>query len=733
MLPLSIEKPDRPFCLAFSLIALIQGIILLAVSYLTADRHFMLPLDDAYIHLQYARQLSQFQPLIYTPGMEASGGMTSPLFVLLLTPIGFLGLNGVSGALASAAFGLLQWMLLPVWIFQLLKHWTDSIGGTIGALLVLAHGHLLWSFLSGMETGLFTLFLVGILLSLTLWIQEENRPALTIALILSAGLPLLRPEGFLMTVFIAGFLLIRGRSKNLVPVWQPIVILLPFFLWLFLLQSLTGTWKPAGLQTRGLNAFPYYSLLDKFSFASGTLESVILRFYQNFVPHPDYAAFRGLERMPYVAPLLPFFALLGGAIALVSDWRARKLTGPSLALIFWGLGIVSLCASFFPHVHHQRYYVPWTALMICMGVLGTYRISKVFANNQQVVFKGIGLLFILISLPSVLFWSREHGLNARDLYHQHRVATFSLGEIPENQPIALTDAGILAWYSNRPVIDLIGLATPNFAPLILEGESSILAELEEWREERPSYLFTYRNWWGGDFPLDSPKNIFHIARTTITSGTDFAQFPILWERIDAARFPNGTASPAARQILNVGNLNHERELNYHFNWGPYDVDKETPIWPQPLSAVRTFEISVNSPTPTTPTLRTRTPEFLADGARVVRNESFDLPINNATSVSSGTLLLYRADTAPAAIPYPHAKELEISLVSDTTGYRASRVISLKSANVGENTKSPDSLYEISILELMEEAGGRKWRVDVRSANPPNGAWMSFRYWILEPE
>ncbi len=74
----------------------------------------IMPLDDAYIHFQYARSIATGQPYAYNPGLPPTSGATSFLYPYILAIgylIGFTGLNlgwwatGV-GAVALAASGM---------------------------------------------------------------------------------------------------------------------------------------------------------------------------------------------------------------------------------------------------------------------------------------------------------------------------------------------------------------------------------------------------------------------------------------------------------------------------------------------------------------------------------------------------------------------------------------------------------------------------------------------------
>ena len=70
------------------------------------------PLDDAYIHFQYARGFAAGKPLVYSPGCGPVGGATSLLWPLLLAPGYALGLREHAMVWQAWALGFLTLGLL---------------------------------------------------------------------------------------------------------------------------------------------------------------------------------------------------------------------------------------------------------------------------------------------------------------------------------------------------------------------------------------------------------------------------------------------------------------------------------------------------------------------------------------------------------------------------------------------------------------------------------------------
>ena len=97
----------------WALFCVIAGATFLAyvlTSLANGHGEFVMPLDDVYIHFQYARQMAAGQPYIYNPGLPATSGATSFLYPYVLAVgylVGFQGLKlglwaMIVGALALA-------------------------------------------------------------------------------------------------------------------------------------------------------------------------------------------------------------------------------------------------------------------------------------------------------------------------------------------------------------------------------------------------------------------------------------------------------------------------------------------------------------------------------------------------------------------------------------------------------------------------------------------------------
>ena len=129
-------------------------------SYLAAERStaFGLPLDDSFIHLQFARSLANGDGLAFRAGRLVSGS-TAPLWTAVLSllfalPGPLLLWVKVLGAALYAAGAAVTWALAR-------ELDLSPALSALAVLLFLLTDALVWSALSGMEVGLFVVLTVG--------------------------------------------------------------------------------------------------------------------------------------------------------------------------------------------------------------------------------------------------------------------------------------------------------------------------------------------------------------------------------------------------------------------------------------------------------------------------------------------------------------------------------------------------------------------------------------------
>jgi hypothetical protein len=420
------------------------------------------PLDDAWIHQTYARNLSRLGEWSYLPG-RPSAGSTSPLWTVLLF-VGYqLGLN----PLVWTYF--LGWVVLVgiAYIFYrgiLLAN--PEIGGLalLGSGLVVFEWHLVWAAGSGMETLLAAasgLCMAALLLSPSkAWIW------MGVVTGLSAWV---RPEGI---------------------TWAFAVLWVVYFS-----QPDWGDRLKAVLKFISMVCLvvaPY--LIFNYQISGNLLPSTY------FAKQAEYAV---LQNVPFWVRLiqqaeLPLVGvgvlLLPGFIIFIHDtWTRRNWN--AMALVFWCCGYVVMYAWRLPVTYqHGRYLIPMMPVYFLCGFIGITRISIANSSRrwQWIMVRAwvISAVFLL-----VVFWGL--GLNAyyRDVAfiqtEMVNVAKWVAQNTPTQARVAAHDIGALGYFGNRELFDLAGLISPQIIPY-LRDETKIREFLDD---EHVDYLVTFPGWY----------------------------------------------------------------------------------------------------------------------------------------------------------------------------------------------------------------------------------------------
>src|SRR5713226_5999157 len=181
------NQQSRPNLILFIILFIGAGMCAFAFwnAYQT-NGSFGFPLDDSWIHLQFARNLHDYGSYSYYKDEMVTSGSTSPLYTFLLAA-GFIATN--NEMLLSYILGVTFLLGAGIYLFKSSMIDFDQnvllAGGAV--FLVLFEPRLQWIALSGMETTLFIFlltaamyyykgrreFLCGTTSGLLLWVRPE--------------------------------------------------------------------------------------------------------------------------------------------------------------------------------------------------------------------------------------------------------------------------------------------------------------------------------------------------------------------------------------------------------------------------------------------------------------------------------------------------------------------------------------------------------------------------------
>ncbi len=298
------------------------------------------PLDDAWIHQTYARNLADLGEWAFLPG-KVSAGSTAPLWSLIISIGYFLHLN----PLAWTYFAGWTSLLGVAYIGERLGR--SFSGGLhrfpwIGIFLA-TEWHLVWAAGSGMETGLHALLILVVF-----WMLAEDRiPALAVGLV--CGLTVwVRPDGLTL---IGPALMVLALSKQ---TWQQmirrigwlligmLICVVPYLVFNFVTG---GNWWP--------NTF----------FAKQAEYAIYLQ-------EPFLSRMGRLLSQPMIGAGILFAP--GFVYQVWISWKSRRWV--VIAAAIWWLGFTFIYALSLPVTYqHARYLIPAMPVFFILGGAGTLR------------------------------------------------------------------------------------------------------------------------------------------------------------------------------------------------------------------------------------------------------------------------------------------------------------------------------------------------------------------------
>ncbi len=446
--------------LLLGLTSLLSLAVYLLASKLTYRIGF--PLDDAWIHQTYARNLAAKGEWTFLLG-ESSGGSTGPLWGFLLAIAHFIKLGPYAGTYPLGFLSLWTVSLLGAHLFGLLAPQQIDKRIWVGILLAL-EWHLVWAAGSGMETLLFTCLVLASLIQLaspkTNWLSLGLLIGLSVW-VRPGGITLLGP---------AGLALLLGESLPRQKLPQAGKLALGFALcfapYLAFNRVMAGDWWPN-------------------TFYAKQAEYAILR------QAPLWKRILELSLLPLVGSgviVLPGFLLFLWKLVQRRRWKP-------LAGAIWGMGYVALYAWRLPVTYqHGRYLIPVIPVLMVWGIAGLWGWARPDAETLgKRLLSRVWLLSLVV--VGAAFWARGARAYADDVAviesEMVHIAKWVNENLPADAVIAAHDIGALGYFGNREIVDLAGLVSPDVIPFIRDEEA-----LAEYLNTRGAdYLLTLRGWY----------------------------------------------------------------------------------------------------------------------------------------------------------------------------------------------------------------------------------------------
>jgi hypothetical protein len=395
-------------------------------------------LDDAWIHMVYARSLAALQGFAYNPG-QLETGSSSPLWALALVPATWAArVLGLGIALPAKLTGVLAAVAASLGAACLLRRLGFGLAVVFAAGLAIAvDPALAFAQVSGMEVMLAS--------AVALWafaaLAAERYVA---AAILAALAPLARPELAVLALLVLCVAEWRLHKRS-AALGARLLLLVPTV-------GLVGGWL---LYCQLVSGYPLPNT-----------------FYAKFASRQDFLVHNIALIATQVLPTLPWFARgtglalwgLGGLVLARRGKLAALVAG--FPVVFWLAVAASQLLKEAGPFYWQRYLLPGlpialatTTVGACNAIDWAWQRRRAAWAPASAVLVALLVLGSIVDLPRALR-EKSHlfAWNCQNI-EELDVATarWLRDHVPANEIVAVTDAGAARYFGERQTIDVLGL------------------------------------------------------------------------------------------------------------------------------------------------------------------------------------------------------------------------------------------------------------------------------------
>ena len=472
--------------------AAITGLVLFHLSAPDYLSHRGFPLDDAWIHAVYAREIARTLTMAYNPGVPATGE-TAPLWPILLAPIHRFGgsVGSVVAATKLAGFAMhaaasviLALALAPLRRERLLL--ACAIAG-----LVAFHPHLIAASVSGMEVPLAELVIAAVF-----WATVTRRRAAL--LFLGAAAIGARPEvaaiavllPFLFWISVDRREAVRGASLALGGGVLALAVL-GVRNW-----TISGLTLPATFYVKANRTSPFSSTVQRVGFVDllghiPILDSVLV-----------------LLIVTIIAVVLFVRPRPGADDADVRAGVALYLSGVAFCAISFAL----IPPADPPAFYHQRYVLPGVmAAIAAIPLLSHGLLQRLVPRAAQAATIVLVLAFGVVCAVGAPGRARRLSNDAQNIDDVQVAFGMALAAQPQTRTVWAVDAGAIRFFGRPFVVDMIGLNSPEL----------LRADAQHYLDVRPpAFLDVFPGWsrLETDVPARMPARMFETRTAyTVTS------------------------------------------------------------------------------------------------------------------------------------------------------------------------------------------------------------------------
>lgn len=439
-----------------------------------------LPFDDAFIHLTFARNITEYGAFSFFKNEMSTSGSSSPLYTFILA----LGSSFFNNEFFLCYFtGILFFGFSSIVFFKIirLEYGSNNIYIIATAAIFVLDKHMIFFSVSGMETILFILILLA-----SLYFYRTSK---AVPLALSLGLTIwTRPEGALFILaIIADYISCRFYLK---------------------VNSKTGSEKFNGREKKQI-AFILSVLMITYIFFNLLLSDTILpnTFYAKSIFYsPEFMSreiFLENDVWDYFTSGSYSFFFIGfmiSSVKIIYDLLNRKRNNNFIHYLF----LMTVISAYWLKMPYSglngRYFVPLIPFYLIISFAGFITLFN-YLNK----FIPIGIYFNSVKYISFLLmiYLISNDLNSeRNLYANScrtnqlthiNAANWIKNNTRPGDIIATHEIGAIGFYAQRKIIDIAGIITPELIKS-LSDENYILIMQKYLDKRGVNYFATMNNW-----------------------------------------------------------------------------------------------------------------------------------------------------------------------------------------------------------------------------------------------
>jgi tetratricopeptide (TPR) repeat protein len=490
----NIEIPFEPnknqtYIIYFSIAAI--SVLLAAVYLISANSvngYNGFPLDDPWIHLTFAKNLAEYGSFSYFKNEMSTAGSTSPIYTMVLA-VGFLITK--NEMILSYTLGIIFFVLSGIWFYRLssFEFARENIFAICATGIFIIDKWMNFIADSGMETTMFIFLLL-----ITIYSYKKRQ---AVATAVFAGLIIwTRPDG---TAFLGALVLdylwcvylskkdkgIKLFTKQEIMKMSGIfgVIVLAYF---GLNLKLSGSILPNTFNAK----LTYYA--PEFRSRSAFLENEVWNYFT------DNFFVKDAPKGSYILLMLGFFI---SVLKLIKDLFVKKYN-PNFVYVVFAFALVFIYWFKMPYAHRfGRYLMPIIPFLILVSLGGFRELAKVTASylKSKEIANALNIILILgvvaLSIPDYLTNKTSFAAECKYINDRQVVAAKWIRDnTKETDIIGTHDVGAIAFYSQRKIVDVAGLVTPELINK-LHDKDYVVYMREYLKKNNVAYLAFLREWY----------------------------------------------------------------------------------------------------------------------------------------------------------------------------------------------------------------------------------------------